>query len=155
VTTAAVVGTGSAGTRHEKNLLRAGVAVVLVSRAGAAERTLDARSVRVERLEDALRHVDIVVIATPTSMHFELLRRCIELGRHVLCEKPASTTADGVRQSLRRTRPGWSSRCGVRCSDRSASTSRSPGRSAHCGVGLLRRNPQPLPATSGRTLWWT
>lgn len=31
---------------------------------------------------------DAVVIATPSSTHFDLVRRCLEAGLHVLCEKP-------------------------------------------------------------------
>lgn len=41
--------------------------------------------------------VDIVIIATPPSMHPEMLRFCIENGKHVLCEKPlADNPADGA-----------------------------------------------------------
>ncbi|MFP6623727.1 MAG: Gfo/Idh/MocA family oxidoreductase [Myxococcota bacterium] len=40
--------------------------------------------------------VDAVVIATPTSTHFDLARQALEAGRHVLVEKPM---ADSVRDA--------------------------------------------------------
>ena len=40
--------------------------------------------------------VDGVVVATPTSTHFDLARRALEAGRHVLVEKPM---ADNVRDA--------------------------------------------------------
>lgn len=32
--------------------------------------------------------IDIVYIATPNNSHYELSRKCLENGKHVLCEKP-------------------------------------------------------------------
>lgn len=40
--------------------------------------------------EDFLNHVDAVVIASPHETHYEYTKRAIELGKHVLCEKPLS-----------------------------------------------------------------
>ena len=39
-----------------------------------------------EMLEDA--DLDAVVVATPVPTHFELARRALEAGKHVLVEKP-------------------------------------------------------------------
>jgi len=44
--------------------------------------------------------IDAVAIATPVSSHFELARRVIESGRHVLIEKPMTSTADEARQLI-------------------------------------------------------
>lgn len=44
--------------------------------------------------------IDAVAIATPVSSHFELARRVIESGRHVLIEKPMTSTAEQSRQLI-------------------------------------------------------
>jgi predicted dehydrogenase len=41
--------------------------------------------------------VDAVVIATPVSSHFEIARAALEAGRHVLIEKPMTTTSGEAR----------------------------------------------------------
>jgi len=47
------------------------------------------------RFDEALgdSEVDAMVIATPTSTHYELARRALEAGRHVLVEKPMAASA--------------------------------------------------------------
>jgi len=49
-----------------------------------------------EQLDDVLSDaaVDAVVIATPTSTHFELARAALEHGKHVLVEKPLTDSVD-------------------------------------------------------------
>ena len=48
-------------------------------------------------LEDALPHVDAVVIATPPASHASLGLKAIAAGKHVLIEKPMSTTTEAAR----------------------------------------------------------
>lgn len=38
--------------------------------------------------------IDIVIAATYVHSHFEIVKACIEHGKHVLCEKPVATTAE-------------------------------------------------------------
>ncbi len=44
-------------------------------------------------IEDALQsgNVDVVVVCTPATTHYEVARRCLEAGKHVLVEKPITT----------------------------------------------------------------
>jgi len=44
-------------------------------------------------IEDALRSddVDVVVVCTPATTHYEVTRRCLEVRKHVLVEKPVTT----------------------------------------------------------------
>lgn len=48
-----------------------------------------------ELLEDT--EVDAIYVATPNNMHFENCRMCLEAGKHVLCEKPFTTSADEAK----------------------------------------------------------
>lgn len=43
---------------------------------------------------ELLERVDAVYIATPHATHFELAKLAIQAGRHVLCEKPMTLTAE-------------------------------------------------------------
>ncbi len=38
--------------------------------------------------------LDVVIIATPPNSHFEIIMKCIEQGKHILCEKPISRTIE-------------------------------------------------------------
>ncbi|MSR67229.1 Gfo/Idh/MocA family oxidoreductase [Candidatus Peribacteria bacterium] len=53
-----------------------------------------------QRYEDLLKDktLDAIVIATPTSSHFSLAKAALEAGKHVLIEKPmTSTSAEGKK----------------------------------------------------------
>src|SRR5438094_4811351 len=45
--------------------------------------------------------IDGIVIATPISTHFDLARACLECGKHVLIEKPITTTAAEAKELIR------------------------------------------------------
>ena len=45
-------------------------------------------------LESILGRADAVSIATPTQLHFEVGKACLEAGMHVLIEKPLAATAE-------------------------------------------------------------
>ena len=47
-----------------------------------------------ERLDDVLEDVDAVVVATSPSSHTDLASRALQAGRHVLVEKPLSTSSE-------------------------------------------------------------
>jgi predicted dehydrogenase len=44
------------------------------------------------------KDIDAVVISTPVATHFELAKRSLEFGKHVLVEKPMSTNTSEVRK---------------------------------------------------------
>lgn len=48
-------------------------------------------------IEDALPHVDAVIIATPPASHAMLGQKAIAAGKHVLIEKPLATSAEAAR----------------------------------------------------------
>jgi virulence factor len=43
-----------------------------------------------QRLDDLLKQVDAVVVATPTPTHFDITMQCLERNIHVLVEKPVT-----------------------------------------------------------------
>jgi predicted dehydrogenase len=45
-------------------------------------------------LDSMLDHVDAVSVATTTSTHYDVARRCLERGVHVLVEKPITSTLE-------------------------------------------------------------
>ena len=49
-----------------------------------------------EMLDDG--EIDAVYIASPTSLHASQTIRCLEAGKHVLCEKPMASNAREVQE---------------------------------------------------------
>ncbi len=49
-------------------------------------------------VDDLLKYVDAVTIATPTPHHFDLAMRCLEGGIHVMVEKPVTETVEQAEQ---------------------------------------------------------
>lgn len=50
--------------------------------------------------------IDVVTVATPPRRHLEVVRRALQAGKHVLCEKPFGRTLEEARMmSQRSTRP--------------------------------------------------
>ena len=55
----------------------------------------------VRRLDDLLASPpDLVAVATPVAFHYEMARRCLEAGCHVLVEKPLTATVEEGRTLL-------------------------------------------------------
>ena len=55
-----------------------------------------------QRLEDVLADssIDAVLVATPVQTHHEIVRRCLLAGKHVLVEKPMTTTTEDGRDLI-------------------------------------------------------
>jgi predicted dehydrogenase len=53
-----------------------------------------------DRVDDVLKapDVDLVVVATPSFTHFELAKRALEAGKHVLVMKPLATRTDHAEE---------------------------------------------------------
>src|SRR5947209_2628537 len=85
----AVVGLGSAGSRHARLLLELGHDVVGFDPAVSAPPGVT----QVESLVDAIARSDAIVVASPSSLHAEQAIAALAQGTHVLVEKPLATTA--------------------------------------------------------------
>jgi predicted dehydrogenase len=89
----AVIGAGSAGARHARNLVELGHDVVTYDPAAVVDGIAAAKGA-----PDALTNADAAVVASPSALHVEHALAAIELGIPVLVEKPLATTvADAAR----------------------------------------------------------
>jgi len=98
-----VVGIGYWGSRHVRVLRSTtGVAAVIgvdsrFRQIGNGFPQIDQGITAYADIEDALPHVDAVVIATPPASHALLGQKAIAAGKHVLIEKPLATTSEAAR----------------------------------------------------------
>lgn len=95
-----VIGTGSIGKRHIKNLLDLGADVLSFSYLSNAQE-LDPRVTRVSRLDDFLdleSDVSAVVIANRTDQHIQVALQAARAGKHMFLEKPLAASLDGVNE---------------------------------------------------------
>lgn len=49
-------------------------------------------------LPDLLKHVDVVSVAVPTSVHYSVTKACLEAGKHILVEKPIAVRPIDARE---------------------------------------------------------
>jgi len=105
---AAVIGTGFIGPVHIEGLIRAGVRVqgVLGSNLAKSQQTKERFGLprAYTDLDDLLAdpEVSVVHITSPNRLHFEQAVRCLDAGKHVLCEKPLAMNSDESAELVRR-----------------------------------------------------
>ena len=101
----AVFGTGFVGRVHLEGIRRLGYVQVYAigeSQRDKAQRLGD--EFHVEKTESDYRKlledaaVDAVHICTPNAMHFPMAQDALRAGKHVLCEKPLSTSTENARK---------------------------------------------------------
>jgi predicted dehydrogenase len=93
-----VVGTGSIGKRHIKNLLDLGADVLSFSYLSNAQE-LDPRVTRVSQLDVFLESdIDAVVIANRTDQHIDVALKAARAGKHMFLEKPLAASMAGVNE---------------------------------------------------------
>jgi predicted dehydrogenase len=105
----AVVGCGYWGSKHVRVLSAVpGVRSVAIVESDAAVcarmRHAFPAALMFPSLEAALPHVDAVVIATPPETHAALATTAMRAGRHVLVEKPLSTSVEQAHALVREAR---------------------------------------------------
>lgn len=98
-----ILGYGYWGPNLVRNLMQQegfrvyGVADVREDRLTVAQKNYPGLNVTKE-VDDLLLNpeVEAIVIATPVSTHYQLAKKAIENGKHVLCEKPLATKMEEV-----------------------------------------------------------
>lgn len=103
-----VLGVGRIGAFHAETLAHhdpVGEVVVVDADAGRAADVAERVGGRTAPdLDACLEVVDAVVITTPTSLHAEQIRRAVDAGLPVFCEKPIALDLDATRAVIRRVR---------------------------------------------------
>ncbi len=95
-TRTAVVGVGVQGKRHAQKLAALAaselVAVVDINEDRATAIAAEFGAEPLTDYRDLIGKVDAVVLATPTSAHFEIASALLQNGIHLIIEKPIATT---------------------------------------------------------------
>ena len=91
---AAIVGTGFMGNVHAEALRRLRIPIAGILGSTPDKSRVAADSLGIDRAYDSFDalladpHASVIHINTPNRHHFEMARRAIQAGKHVLCEKP-------------------------------------------------------------------
>lgn len=97
-----IVGLGSVGRRHMRNLIAIGerdIVLLRTRKATLPDNELTGYLVETDMLESLKRHKpDAVIVANPTSLHLETALSAVEAGCHILLEKPISGSTEGLGQ---------------------------------------------------------
>jgi predicted dehydrogenase len=97
-----VVGCGSIGSRHARNLRTLGVGALALCDLDASRALRLATDVGATATGGDLGVLlkrfrpDAVLVCTPPVSHLAIARRAIAAGTHVFCEKPLATDLDGI-----------------------------------------------------------
>ncbi|MBU1179646.1 Gfo/Idh/MocA family oxidoreductase, partial [Patescibacteria group bacterium] len=95
-----VVGFGSIGRRHVKNLLSLGVDDILLYR--RSKKGNEFNIPEYDDLDEALaQKPDAVLIANPTALHIPIAIKAARVGAHLFIEKPLSHNLEGVEELSR------------------------------------------------------
>jgi predicted dehydrogenase len=101
-----VAGLGFIGPAHIEALRRIpGIEVVAVSEYTGELARIKAQQLGVETFHGSFDNllkedIDSVHICTPNHLHFEMARKALAAGKHVVCEKPLATTINEGKELL-------------------------------------------------------
>lgn len=104
---AGIIGPGAAGTLHADALRRIGVEIAAVAALTPELARRDAERLGVPQSHvsaEALvadERIDVVHVCTPNSQHYAHCRVALEAGKHVVAEKPLTTSVANAAELLR------------------------------------------------------
>ena len=100
-----ILGCGSIGTRHAKNLLELGYSVNYIFDPIRNNSEILSKKIGgeiIDNQEECILLSDIVFICTPPNTHTELLKFSIDNGKHIFCEKPISNSRNNLVNILKK-----------------------------------------------------
>jgi predicted dehydrogenase len=99
---AGVVGTGFIGAVHVEAVRRLGVEVVGVVGSSPERARAKGLAPVIDSYEQLLadERVDVVHLTTPNHLHYPQVKQALEVGKHVVCEKPLALTSDQSAELL-------------------------------------------------------
>ena len=104
VSKAVIVGSGSIGQRHIRNLRSLGVDSIVALRSKKGHHKIlpaELNVIEVEEWEDVSKYKpDIAIISNPTSLHLEAIRKATPLVKGIFIEKPVSDSLKGMEEVL-------------------------------------------------------
>jgi spore coat polysaccharide biosynthesis protein SpsF len=96
---ALVLGCGSIGSRHARNLIALGVEVSVLDIDARAAKRLAASTGATVATREAAPDCELVVVATPTSDHVADLQWALQRGADVFVEKPLAASHEGLARA--------------------------------------------------------
>jgi len=100
---AGVIGVGFIGVAHVEALRRLGIDVVGVVGSTPERAAAKAESANLPKVYESVEalvedpSIDVVHVASPNHVHAAQARLALEAGKHVVCEKPLTLTADEAK----------------------------------------------------------
>jgi UDP-N-acetylglucosamine 3-dehydrogenase len=95
-----IIGVGKWGGNHLRVLNEIDCELIGISDADLSKKELSEKY-NIKFFPDysgLLKEVDCVTIAAPTDLHFNIVKDCLENGKHVLVEKPIADTSEKAKQ---------------------------------------------------------
>lgn len=100
-----VVGIGFIGAAHVEALRRLGnVDVIAIAHSNEEKAKAKAEELDVDTYYSDYNNmvnnpdIDCIHICTPNYLHYEMVKKALEAGKHVVCEKPLTTNVDEARE---------------------------------------------------------
>lgn len=101
----AVIGTGHLGAIHTKLLKNTPNArltgIYDADEAHAEKISQEHGTTAFKNLDEVFKNSDAVIIASPTSYHFEIAKQALEQGKHCFIEKPITTTYEEALELIK------------------------------------------------------
>ena len=95
-----LIGVGKWGLNHLRSLYELDIDFIGISDVDSGKKKL-AEEYGIKFFEDytkLLEEVDAIVITTPTDTHYEIVKYCLNSGRHVFVEKPIASSSEESRE---------------------------------------------------------